>query len=192
MEAARHGYDEASAGAQQLIEVATNYLAAGLCVLPAVRAEKRPALRGWKAFQSRLPSQRQLQQWFGNGTDGLCVVAGTVSGNLELIDFDREADQFDAWAAMVPEDLLSRLVIERSQSGGRHVVYRSIAPICGNMKLSQGQRDGKVVTLIETRGEGGLFLCARPPATSSNKGRLTIFRCSPSTSVNRCLRPPGV
>jgi hypothetical protein len=156
-----------------VIEIATNYLASGLCVLPAVRAEKRPALSGWKAFQSRLPNQQQIEHWFSGDVDALCIVAGSISGNLEVIDFDREADQFEEWAALIPEPLLSRLVIERTQSGGRHVAYRVQEPICGNMKLSQAEREGKVVTLIETRGEGGLFLCDPTPDYTLEQGSLT-------------------
>ena len=59
---------------------------------------------------------------------------------------------------------LSRLVIEKSQRGGVHVVYRCAEPVCGHMKLAQRRGDdGKIQTLIETRGEGGLFLCAPSP-----------------------------
>ena len=32
--------------------------------------------------------------------------------------------------------------------------------VCGNIKLAQGEREGKLTTLIETRGNGGLILCA--------------------------------
>jgi hypothetical protein len=156
-----------------MIEIATSYLASGLCVLPAVREEKRPSLSGWKAFQSRLPTLPQIEQWFAGEVDAVCVVAGSVSGNLEVLDFDFEADQFDQWAALIPDQLLSRLAIERTQSGGRHVIYRVAEPICGNIKLSQAQREGKIVTLIETRGEGGLFLCDPTPGYTLEQGSLT-------------------
>ena len=36
-------------------------------------------------------------------------------------------------------------------------------PVDGNLKLARGIRGGKEKTLIETRGEGGLFLCAPSP-----------------------------
>ena len=32
-------------------DVANQYLGAGLCVLPAKRAEKRPAVGAWKQYQ---------------------------------------------------------------------------------------------------------------------------------------------
>jgi hypothetical protein len=113
------------------------------------------------------------------------VLAGAVSGNLELIDFDFEGELFAPWAELVSAEspcLVERLVIERSQSGGRHVVYRCEATIPGNLKLAQriiqapngeemticgkryrprrvGDHYEVTCTLIETRGEGGLFLC---------------------------------
>lgn len=155
-----------------MIESAMSYLEAGLCVLPALRNEKRPAVSHWKPFQSRLPGLEQIQHWFSGSVDAVCVVAGSVSGNLEVIDFDCEAGQFEAWAAILPEELLSKLVIERTQSGGRHVIYRVTEPVCGNIKLSQSMVGGKLQTLIETRGEGGLFLCAPTPGYSLEQGSL--------------------
>ncbi len=142
-----------------MLNSAIQLLASGLSVLPARRDQKRPALSGWKSFQKKLPTRNQIQNWFSSDVDALCIVTGTVSGNLELVDFDFSAELFDAWSDQIPLELRQRLFIERSQSGGRHVVYRCEHPICGNLKLAQDRRDGKIVTLIETRGEGGLFLC---------------------------------
>ena len=64
-----------------LSEIAMSYLRAGLCVLPAIIAEKRPALSGWKQYQKRLPTERQVRTWFAEDAP-LCVLAGSVSGQL--------------------------------------------------------------------------------------------------------------
>ncbi len=143
-----------------LLEIAQSYIAAGLCALPANRSQKRPTVGAWKPYQKRLPTGSELATWFANRPDAVCILCGQVSGNLEMIDFDYGGELLDAWSASIPADLLKRLVIESSQSGGWHVIYRHDGEPCGNLKLAQGQRDGKRVTLIETRGEGGLFLCA--------------------------------
>lgn len=183
-----------------MIDTAIDYLAAGLCVLPAVRAEKRPALSGWKAFQSRLPSRKQIEHWFNSDRDAMCIVAGSVSGNLEVIDFDHQAARYEAWVSLIPPELLGRLVIERTQSGGRHVVYRCVDAVCGNIKLSQALRDGKLETLIETRGEGGLFLCDPTTGYTLEQGTLTDLPILSSAereslleaawSLNEHLPPP--
>ncbi len=45
-----------------ILDTATDYLHAGLCVLPAILTEKRPALAGWKQYQRRLPTERQVAE----------------------------------------------------------------------------------------------------------------------------------
>ena len=180
-----------------MIETARAYLRAGLCPLPAILAEKRPALSAWKQYQKHLPTEHQLQHWFTD-SQPICLLTGAISGNLELIDFDFGGELFDPWRELVEVEspgLSERLVIERSQSGGRHVIYRCEATIPGNQKLAQriiqapGQQelviDGKryrprrvgdqyevTVTLIETRGEGGLFLCHPTPGYTLEQGDL--------------------
>jgi hypothetical protein len=184
-----------------LIETARAYLGAGLCPLPAILAEKRPDLPGWKQYQKRLPTEHQLERWFTD-SQPICVLTGMVSGNLEMIDFDFGGELFDAWVELVEADapgLLDRLLIERSQSGGRHVVYRCVAALPGNLKLAQrvfpapddqevticgkryrprrvGDHYQVTCTLIETRGEGGLFLCHPTPGYALERG---TFECLP-------------
>lgn len=142
------------------IDTALGCLKAGLSCLPAARAKKRPTVGSWRTWAERLPTENEVEAWFANAHDAMCIVAGAVSGNLECLDFDNHGELFDAWRSRVDPEIYSRCVVERTPSGGRHVLYRSDAPVDGNLKLARGVRDGKTLTLIETRGEGGLFLCA--------------------------------
>lgn len=166
------------------LNTALDYFRAGLCTLPANLGEKRPLI-AWKPYQKTLPSETELRKWFADSTP-VCIVAGAVSGNLEMLDFDQQGELFDKWASLVRSEapiLLDRLVIERSQNQGRHVCYRCSTAIPNNQKLAErriacdtaediviggktftparvGQSYAVTVTLIETRGEGGIFLCA--------------------------------
>ncbi len=148
-----------------LREAAISYARAGLCVLPAKRAEKRPAIGRWKLHQQRLPTAEEVSAWMANNPDAVCIICGAVSGNLEAIDFDAGGESFRGWWERIPDELRERLVVEITPSGGYHVIYRCAMPVCGNLKLAQRRSGGgdacggEVVTLIETRGEGGLFLC---------------------------------
>jgi hypothetical protein len=179
-----------------VLDDALNYLRAGLSVLPADAAGKRPAVASWKEYQDRLPTEDEVRAWFAKDR-ALCIVAGNVSGNLEMIDFDCAGEKFAWWKQLVEHrapGLLARLVIERSPSGGWHVVYRIPAAPCGNIKLAEraipvtskqevefyGRKyvprevnGGLAVclTLIETRAEGGLFLCAPTPGYELVQGR---------------------
>jgi len=145
-----------------ILNAAQAYLSAGLCVLPAIRAEKRPAVGRWKQYQHRLPTPAELSAWMAprNCPDAICILCGVASINVEIIDFDGGGELFSAWWDRIPADLRDRLVVESTPSGGWHVIYRCVVAVCGNLKLVQRRVDDKIVTLIETRGEGGLFLCA--------------------------------
>ena len=178
---------------------AKQYLRAGLSVLPASRVEKRPALAWWKDYQSRLPTEAEVMAWFANSHDALCLVTGAVSGNLELLDFDNGGELFNRWAELVEAEmpgLMGRLVIETSQSGGWHVLYRCVEKVCGSVHLAQRavltpddkpvviagktyrpRRNASggwevILTLIETRGEGGLFLCHPTPGYELMQGQI--------------------
>jgi hypothetical protein len=152
------------------VETASAYLKAGLSVLLAVKARKRPAVGAWKTWSQRLPTDIEVEAWFSNGHEALCVISGAVSLNLECIDFDQKAEAYPAWCAKVDSSLLASLVVESTPSGGKHVVYRCEGKVEGNEKLAQGVRDGKIATLIETRGEAGLFLCAPSPGYTLEHG----------------------
>lgn len=156
-----------------MIESSKCYLNAGLSILPAKRADKRPCIGSWKQYQQRLPTRTELDAWFSNPQDGICIITGQISGNLEIIDFDNGGELFDAWYQLIPADLRNRLVIEQTPSGGWHVIYRCESAISGNMKLAQRKNGSKIHTLIETRGEGGLFLCAPTTGYELMQGELT-------------------
>ncbi len=155
-----------------IADVAQAYLAAGLCVLSAIRAEKRPAVGRWKQYQKRLPTPAELSAWMANNPDAVCILCGAASNNAEIIDFDGGGELFSAWWGRIPADLRERLVVERTPSGGWHVIYRCIVAVCGNLKLAQRRVGEKTVTLIETRGEGGLFLCAPTAGYEITQGDL--------------------
>jgi len=169
-----------------LHEAAARLIAAGLSIVPAIKAEKRP-IGSWKRHQERPMSLDEASQSIGaGGCDALAIIAGGVSGNVEMLDFDLAGESFAAWATIVRKadpSLLASLAIEATPSGGRHVVYKCASLPPGNARLAMRQLEtngpepvriaGKPykprqhpggwrieVVLIETRGEGGLFLCA--------------------------------
>ena len=155
------------------VETALSYRGAGLSVLPAVKAMKRPSIGSWKKWSARLPAEVEVEAWFANNPDAVCIVAGSVSGNLECIDFDAHGELFPKWKDSIAPEVFERLVVERTPSGGFHVLYRSDTSVPGNRKLAQGMRAGKKTTLIETRAEGGLFLCAPTEGYELIQGEFT-------------------
>lgn len=158
-----------------LLQTAQKYQRAGLCALPADKHQKRPTVGAWKIYQTRKPTDEELQTWFDQpDQDGICIITGQASNNVEMIDFDQHAIAYADWLASMPAEMAGQLVVESTQSGGKHVVYRCDEPVEGNLKLAQrvNTETGEQQTLIETRGEGGLFLCAPTPGYAIEHGDL--------------------
>lgn len=171
-----------------MLDTVTKYIQSGLSVIPVHPVYKTPRIESWTAFQNDRPTTEQVKKWFGNGHDySPAIITGPVSGNLEILDFDDNARQYQVWHDLVQEQLPGihkKLVQQTTQNGGIHIAYRcQEIDIPGNQKLSHGaipvdgpgeyQHGGKghkaiqyrgkwviVPVLIETRGAGGYFLAA--------------------------------
>jgi hypothetical protein len=156
-------------------EMALEYWRASFSVIPIrLDGTKRPKIK-WQQFQNRRASESEVSAWFSEPVDaGIGIVCGRVSGNLEVLDFDKPS-AFIAWSELLDDHtpgFFERLLVIETPSGGKHVLYRC-AEIEGNRKLAMRGIDGarKVKTLIETRGGGGYFIApGSPPAVHpSNK-----------------------
>lgn len=157
---------------------ARSYLEAGLSVVP-VRRDKRPAVVdgetfAWRRCQEVRLSAGEADHCFAR-SEGVAVVAGSVSGQVECLDFDDGGSQYDAWCSHVVElgfsDALMRCCIEQTPSGGWHVIYRRPpgGEDTGKAKLA---RTAEGRTLIERLGEGAYFLCHPTPGYVPHQGSL--------------------
>jgi hypothetical protein len=145
-----------------MIDTALSYLSAGLSVIPVKPETKAPTIT-WKPFQSEPMKPDQAYFTFQDVT-GIALIAGRVSGNVEIIDFDNHqgdaSETLKRFKKLVKTD---GLVIQSTPSGGYHIIYRC-EKIANNLKLAQKlDKQGKTDTIIETRGEGGYALIAPSP-----------------------------
>ncbi len=153
-----------------LLDVALRYQRAGLSVLP-IRADgsKAPALSGWKELQSRLPTEEELRQWFGGALRGVGVVAGAVSGNLAVIDFDDDSAWFafmDACNEYGYTGWTYDLPCAKTPCG-HHLYFRAPEPLPTQV-LARAE-DGS--TLVELRGEGAYAIVPPSPAEVHPDGK---------------------
>ena len=186
-----------------LYETIKKYIEAGLSIMPAIKQTKAPdpMVGKWSRLKDRLPNQEELHKWFGNGKPptAVAIIAGKVSQNLEILDFDYKGEQYKTFCETVLEErpeLFHSLVFQRTQNGGYHIFFRNKGPVAGNQKLSErriyvdgpgeyeymgkkhqarqyGDKWGYTICLIETRGEGGYALCAPTDGYELRKGCLT-------------------
>ena len=135
-------------------EIARSYMAVGLNPLPIAKDEKRPLISDHNTVKV---TEAEIEEY---DWDAIGVSTGFVSGALEAIDFDlKNADDpekvMKIFKSKVPLELLNKLVVQQTQSGGYHMIYRC-SEISSSKKLAKSA-DGKAI--IETRGEGGLIKC---------------------------------
>ena len=149
---------------ESVFECALSYLQAGLAVLPVRRGgSKAPAIESWKWIESELPTADHLSEWYDVRTPpGIATVGGKVSGNLEIIDFDHDAEAvFPEWRGLLEEvfpGLFARLCVVRTPRPGYHVRYRFAGVVPGNQKLARWPNPADPphpFLVVETRGEGG-------------------------------------
>jgi putative DNA primase/helicase len=180
-----------------MLTEALAYVDAGLSVIPCLSGQKRPAAQllppafdpatgavrttstghvrhTWKPYQNRLPTHQEVYRWFTDAAaDAVAILGGAVSGGLEILDFDAP-ELLAPWANLVmyiDADLLPRLPLVQSPSGGWHVYYRALH-VAGNLKLAVDPEQDKP-TLIETRGQGGYVLAPPSPGYTLLRGTLT-------------------
>ena len=184
---------------EQIFAAATAYVASGLSIIPIQPGgEKNPAWRllpsiysegagrdkhTWKPFQKRLPTNTELCEWFlgthGNNP-GMAAIAGTISGNLEILDLD-SFDVVEPWRKAVEKKmpgLVDRLVRVVTPRPGLHVYYRcEVIGGCEKLaRVAEKDANGKLrpKAIAETKGEGGYCLCPPSPADCHQKN--TCYR----------------
>ncbi len=108
---------------------ALDYAAAGFSVIPTFPAShpqkpKAPIGSG-RSYQEKIRTEAEIERDFKNGCS-LAVVAGPVSGGLECIDLDAPELYDPLWNLLdrVDGSLLDKVVIQKTPSGGYHLLYR--------------------------------------------------------------------
>lgn len=132
-----------------------------LSIIP-VASNKKPIIKSWSEYQRTIaPIAIWHSHYVNQGTVG--IITGEISGFLECIDIDIKNDPtgtiITEYTSLISEDLLQKLIVQSTPSGGQHFIYRCpAATIDKNLKLAL-HSDKSVI--IETRGEGGYFCTSK-------------------------------
>lgn len=161
-----------------IYDIAKSYTDAGLSVMPVkLDGSKAPYTdllptdadgKSWKRYQQKRASDKVLRHWFLDHTAGIGIIGGSISGNLERMDYDY-TPLFGIWLEMLAEmngmDIYKRLPVVETPGDGYHIYYRCEEPVPGNKVLAKYKgEDGKYHVGIETRGEGGYCVAPGSPA----------------------------
>lgn len=142
----------------------------------------------WAPFQERQPTAEEAQRWLDNGIVSMAVVAGRVSGGVEILDFDVEG-YYERWCEAVGA-LADNLPVQQTGGGGIQVAWRCPEPD-QNQKLAwhpdPSAHTGRTVA-IETRGEGGYAVLPPSLHPSGNYYKLLSGRFSDIPHITMSLR----
>jgi hypothetical protein len=165
---------------------AQQYIQNGFSILPLQLDGTKSPIGAWKPYQSRYASDHELQQWFGHGQCGIGVIAGAISGNLHILDFDAEAEEHFTWfwadvQTQLP-GIVDKLLAVATPRPGRQVWFRQSSPPPSSQPLAwtepqptgETADDGQPILLpkclIETRGSGGYACAVGTPPTTHKTG----------------------
>lgn len=116
----------------------------GIQFMP-VLPDKRPIHKSWESIKTKYDY---------TNAQAAGIVCGSISGNLEGIDFDLKydltgtlMDDYIAAVNHIKPGLINKLVVQRTKNNGFHLIYRC-AYIQGNLKLAN--RDTTVKEKNET------------------------------------------
>lgn len=157
------------------LETALSLLDSGISAIP-VRADKTPLLKTWRKYITEAPSRDEVEKFFSDGAS-----IALVGGKVQCIDVDEkyQSGLMVAFEKRVREhglgNVWDKAIIQRTPSGGYHLVFITDCEPIRNMKLAQKGEDERFETLIETRGTGGYFLIAPSKGYEVIQGDFDFF-----------------
>lgn len=162
--------------------------ACGFSVLPLKPGSKQRLLSGTH-FQEWLPCDHHLQRWFCTApSNGIAVVAGAISGNLVILDFD-EFGVYQVWHALMP--VAHDLPCVRTARGVHVYVRCQTLPPSGEGEF-QGMRFGQILASGAITAPPSLHPTGHQYAWAAGNPRLIpLFPCLASLGVARCSNHGG-
>lgn len=166
----------------ELLDIARQYVAAGLSVIPIEPGGKSPYYplldpgaqmvwgtnderSPWHEFTRRMPTDEELVTWFAAGDAGIGIVGGAISGGLVRIDFESSACLLTWQAELRREDpalATATTKLPIVETGKGHHVYFRMSDPPGHDILSSCGEGNSLIVLAETQGEG--CYCVAPPS----------------------------
>lgn len=164
-------------------QAANAYVKAGISLIPIGRdGEKQPdfprlpqvreggKMKGvWRFFKERLPTDDELQAWFNiPEPSGIGILGGAISGRLECLDFDLQAEKwYPIWRELVEDHwpgLLAKLTVIKSPNG-YHVWFRCSGrqPTTKTLLAADPAEAEDDWTICESRGEASYTLAPGTP-----------------------------
>jgi len=162
----------------ETLKLALTYLHNGLSVFPLRYGDKRPAIKSWKEYQVRRPTEEEVDKWFSKKLKNIAIVCGRVSGGLVVIDFDSE-EVFKEWLEKAPEEIkcLTKWTWIVKTGKGYHVYFIAPEEVRTKPRLKEG---------LDIKAEGGYVVA--PPSLHPSGKHYEFVQGPPITNIYRLNR----
>lgn len=166
------------------LEIARQYVEAGLSVIPIYARSKDPHARllelttgqttnwiqsdpraAWRVYCERMPRPDELNTWFAASDAGIGIVGGQVSGGLVRLDFESKGCLITWLTELLHTDeALGRAacILPAVETGKGHHVYFRMPDPPGHVVLCANGTGSDAIVFAETQGEG--CYCVAPPS----------------------------
>jgi len=156
------------------LAAALEYARAGASVIPVDR-RKRPLLREWCSYQTRVASEDEIRSWWTQWPHaGVAIICGAVSGVVVL---DIEADALDVLSC----DPMPETPTVRTQGGGIHLYFQHDPSVSTRNLRINGRHVGEI------RSDRSYVVA---PPSAGEHGQYQWLRTYPSLTPGRV--PPWV
>jgi len=104
-----------------MLEAALNYIRNKVSVIPLHYFTKRPAISEWATYQSRIPTEKEVHEWFSADLRNIAIVCGRVS-NLIVVDVD-DKQKFEEFVLKIHAKAPANLLWVKTRRGV-HLYFR--------------------------------------------------------------------
>ena len=149
-----------------MLTAALWYHKRGFPVVP-LKAKDEPYVK-WKRFQSRLPEQSEIEEWWRDRWPdaGIAIVTGKLA-NLTVVDAD-SVDGKEAIEEYLSENFRTPICKTPRQGGGWHYYFLNVSELRNSTaKIKPILRD------CDIRSEGGYVVA--PPTCFKNNGSIKTY-----------------
>lgn len=119
------------------VKLAKAYTNARYSVIP-VGTNKIPTIKGWREFQKRVMTEKECEKYFKDAY-GMALICGGEH-NLTALDFDLKydlsGDFMERFKSRIPVEILEKMSVNRTQSGGYHWIFSCPDIVESNQKLA--------------------------------------------------------
>jgi len=133
---------------------AQKYIKAGFSIVPINQGEKKPCIE-WKEYQTRYPTQEEVDRWFVNDKINFGIVTGKISG-ITVVDIDVKSGGLETLEKLG----LPPTWIVKTGGGGWHYYYKYCAETGQTAGIYQG---------VDIRNDGGQVVAPPSLHTSGNR-----------------------